>query len=206
MKSFLRISLAVLAFALVIPLASAHGMSGSWLAYHVLRDMARPHHAYPQWSGEVSLSPLPNRNLTPGAIDPRVTQANLEQTICQLGYTRTIRPPMSYTERLKREGIIQYGYADRRLSHYEEDHLISLELGGSATNPANLWPEPHLLRNGWGSYTKDQVENRLHALVCAHRLSLSQAQYLIATNWIEAYQRYVAPRPIRGDVSPYLYH
>ena len=65
----------------------------------------------------------PNPKLTPGAIDSRVTQANLGETICKRGgYTRSVRPPEQYTERLKREQIRQYGYTDYRLRDYEEDH------------------------------------------------------------------------------------
>ena len=34
----------------------------------------------------------PHADLTPGAIDPRVTQDNIHETICVRGYTRTVRP------------------------------------------------------------------------------------------------------------------
>jgi hypothetical protein len=54
-------------------------------------------------------SGLPNPLLTPGAVDPRVTQSNIEETICVRGWTRTVRPPESYTEPLKREQINRYG-------------------------------------------------------------------------------------------------
>ena len=39
---------------------------------------------------EADLPPgsLPRRELTPGAIDPRVTQSNIRGTICRRGYTR----------------------------------------------------------------------------------------------------------------------
>jgi hypothetical protein len=75
---------------------------------------------------------LPNPRLTPGALNPAVTQANIDETICRRGgYTKSIRPDEGYTEGLKREGIRQYGYSDHRLRDYEEDHLIPLELGGS---------------------------------------------------------------------------
>lgn len=142
---------------------------------------------------------LPNARLTPGALNPAVTQANLAATICRRGgYTRSIRPQEAYTERLKRQGIAQYGYTDRRLGDYEEDHLVSLELGGSPTSPQNLWPEPHHVMGGWGSYAKDRLENRLHALVCSHRITLAQAQYAIATNWIAAYKRVIGPTPTPG--------
>jgi hypothetical protein len=40
---------------------------------------------------------LPRHELTPGAMDPRVTQSNLRNTICRPGYTATVRPPFEYT-------------------------------------------------------------------------------------------------------------
>ena len=95
-------------------------------------------------------SPLPNPTLTPGAIDPNVTQANIDTTIYVRGWTRTVRPPEDYTERLKHQQIREYGYSDTRLGDYEEDHLIPLEIGGSPDNPRNLWPEPHKAPGGWG--------------------------------------------------------
>lgn len=137
----------------------------------------------------------PNARLTPGASDPAVVQANIRQTICVPGYSKSVRPPEKYTERLKRLGIRRYGYSDSRLRDYEEDHLISIELGGSPTAPQNLWPEPHHVIGGWGSYAKDRLENRLHALICRGRVPLAQAQRDIASDWIAAYKRYVGTNP-----------
>lgn len=142
---------------------------------------------------------LPNPKLTPGAIDPRVTQGNLRDTICRRdGYTKSVRPPERYTERLKRKQIRQYHYSDYRMRDYEEDHLISLELGGSPSNPKNLWPEPHHVIGGWGSYTKDKLENRLHSMVCHGQISLAKAQREIATDWIAAYKQDIGPAPVKG--------
>ena len=141
------------------------------------------------------LSGLPNPAVTPGAVNPEVTPSDLYSTICRRGWTRTIRPPEDYTERLKREQIMQYGYVNRRLGSYEEDHLISLELGGSPSSPENLWPEPHQVDGGWGSYAKDRLENRLNHLVCDRVISLGTAQQMIATDWIAAYQQYLGPTP-----------
>lgn len=141
---------------------------------------------------------LPSSRITPGALNPAVDQANIDETICVHGYSRSIRPPEKYTERLKRLGIRQYGYSDWRLRDYEEDHLISLALGGSPTNPHNLWPEPHHVIGGWGSYTKDRLEDRLHSLVCHGRVPLAQAQRDIATDWIAAFKRYIGPNPSPG--------
>lgn len=141
---------------------------------------------------------LPNRRLTPGALNSAVDQANIDETICARGYSKSIRPPEEYTERLKHRGIQQYRYSDRRVRDYEEDHLVSLELGGSPTSPRNLWPEPHHVIGGWGSYAKDQLENKLHTLVCRRRVPLAQAQRDIASDWIAAYKRYIAPNPASG--------
>ena len=141
---------------------------------------------------------LPDRHLTPGALNPAVTQSNIRETICVRGYTRTIRPPEKYTEMLKRRGIRQYRYTDFRLRDYEEDHLVSLELGGSPTSPRNLWPQPHHVIGGWGSYAKDRLEDRLHTLVCRDRLPLQDAQRAIVTDWIAAYKLYIGPAPAPG--------
>jgi len=136
-------------------------------------------------------SSLPNPALTPGVVNPDVTQENIGQTICMPGWTRTVRPPAGYTSALKRRQIRQYGYADRRLRPYEEDHLIPLSLGGSPTDPRNLWPEPRQSADGWDADRKDELEAVLPQLVCARRLTLQDAQQAIATNWIDAYRRYV---------------
>jgi hypothetical protein len=137
----------------------------------------------------------PDSRRTPGALNPAVTQANIHETICRRGYTKAIRPPRSYTERLKRRQIREYRYTDRRLRDYEEDHLVSLGIGGSPTSPRNLWPEPRHLTDGWGSDAKDRLESRLHADICRGRLPLAEAQRAMASDWIAAYERYVgAPR------------
>ena len=107
-------------------------------------------------------SGLPDRLCTPGATWSRVTQGNILSTICKRGWTATVRPSESYTEALKRTQLRLYGdYAGSKLSSYEEDHLVPLELGGSPTSARNLWPEAHP-----SSYTKDGVEAALNHAVC----------------------------------------
>ncbi len=139
----------------------------------------------------------PDPSLTPGALNPAVTPGTLASTICAKGWTAKIRPPSSYTTALKRQQIAQYGYTDNALAHYEEDHLVSLELGGAPRDPANLWPEPYTakLSDGTpvGARVKDQLENRLNHLVCSGKMPLATAQHLIATHWIDAWRAYVAP-------------
>jgi hypothetical protein len=107
---------------------------------------------------------------TPGVLNPDVTQANIDTTICRHGWTRTIRPPTSYTNELKRKQMREYGIGGA-LSDYQEDHLISLELGGHPTDPRNLWPEPYPRAS-----EVDSIENELNAKVCSRQMSLEQAQ------------------------------
>jgi hypothetical protein len=107
---------------------------------------------------------------TPGVVNPDVTQANIGETICVQGWTRTIRPPATYTDDLKRRQMREYGVGGSP-SDYQEDHLISLELGGHPTDPRNLWPEP-IER----ARKVDQTENELNAKVCSGELTLSEAQ------------------------------
>jgi hypothetical protein len=142
----------------------------------------------PEQTGCHVRGPLPDRRCTPGASDRRVTQANIDGTICRRGYSKSVRPPTSVTRPIKRERIAAYGLpSDPRL--YELDHLVSLELGGAPANPANLWPEAYVTSSG--ARTKDRIENRLHSLVCRHEVPLRDAQRAIATDWVRAYHRYV---------------
>ncbi len=134
---------------------------------------------------------LPDPKRTPGSINPNVTEENLAITICARGWTATIRPPSAYTSALKLIQIVEYGYSDRSPSHYQEDHLVPLELGGAPRDPLNLWPEPNdiVLPDGTevGSDAKDNLENDLHRRVCAATMQLGVAQRLIAGDWIAAW-------------------
>lgn len=122
----------------------------------------RPHRA----AGVVVADPV----RTPGVLNPEVTQANIRSTVCRSGWTRTIRPPVEYTNDLKRKQMRAYRETGPP-SAYQEDHLISLELGGNPTDPRNLWPEPYPR-----AAEMDRIENELNAEVCGGRRTLAQAQ------------------------------
>lgn len=98
------------------------------------------------------------------------------------GWTGTVGPPEGFACHLKRRQIWEYGYRDRRLGHYEEDHLIPLALGGAPTDPRNLWPEPRHPRDGWTA-NKDELEATLARMVCADELPLNVARKAAARNW-----------------------
>jgi hypothetical protein len=103
-------------------------------------------------------------------LNAAVTPATIRATICRSGWTRTVRPPTDYTNALKRKQMRVYRERGP-MSAYQEDHLISLELGGDPTDPRNLWPEPYP-RAG----DVDKIENQLNAQVCSGALTLAQAQ------------------------------
>jgi hypothetical protein len=138
-------------------------------------------------------SPIPD--VTPGSTNPNVTQDNVQDTICKPGFTGTIRPSNAYFKKLK---IIQlsadYKNDDMVTAHYEEDHLISLELGGNPTDPKNLWPQPYGTKSApfqWNARKKDQLENALKRAICNGTITLETAQKVITIDWISAYKVYV---------------
>jgi hypothetical protein len=108
--------------------------------------------------------------MTPGVLNPDITQANIASTICRRGWTRTVRPPVGYTNDLKQRGLQAY-HLRGPPSAFQEDHLISLELGGDPTDPRNLWPEPYPRAS-----SVDRIENELNHRVCAGSLTLAEAQ------------------------------
>ena len=123
----------------------------------------------------------PDLRCTPGARDPAVKQSTIATTICVKGYTDTVRPPTRITKVEKIASMAAYGDT-LPAAHYEYDHLVSLQLGGSPNDARNLWPEPGKIPN-----PKDRLENRLRRDVCAHKTSLIAAQRAIAKHWVEKY-------------------
>lgn len=122
---------------------------------------------------------LPNPSLTPGATQPVTLSA-----MCSSDHDEVVRyVPARVSEAVFRE----YGISNAPASEYEVDYLITPGLGG-ADDIRNLWPEPH--NDVWNSYVKDQLEDRLHTMVCSRHMSLATAQQEIAANWISAYKHY----------------
>jgi len=78
----------------------------------------------------------PDPKMTPGAVFPYVT---VEQ-ITQKGYANKLHGGVRHvTAAVKRQVFKAYfGRVPGMQGHYEIDHLISLELGGS-NDPKNLW-------------------------------------------------------------------
>lgn len=121
-----------------------------------------------------------------GATNPDVTQANIQQTICVPGWTKTVRPPASFTNSLKRRQLAQLRLKGLPRD-YEEDHLISLEVGGSPRDPRNLWPQPWT--GGRNAREKDRLENLVHRLICSGQITLAQGRRELSKNWVASYRK-----------------
>lgn len=135
---------------------------------------------------------LPDPNLTPGATDPEVSEANIKDSICKVTHftwTEGHMPPASFLAPIEKDLIKQYGYQDDNLKHYQADHLIPLSLGGHPTDPKNIWPQ--VLLTKWSARRKDYLEQIMHEKVCKGEVSLKDAQDMFRTNWIEGYKKYI---------------
>lgn len=117
-------------------------------------------------------------------MNPAVTQATIRSTICQAGWTATIRPPASYTNSLKRQDLTAAGLSLGQSSLYELDHRVPLEVGGAPRDTPNLWIQPWA--GTQGARAKDTLENRVRADVCSGRLTLAQGQAVFLGDWWRA--------------------
>ena len=160
---------------------------GAILPAPLLTNRTGPSHVYPD----------PVR--TPGALNADITQQTINATICNQDWngqnpwthkdergTASIRPPSSYMAALKKYQIAVLALPGK-LSEYEEDHLIPLELGGNPVDVENLWPQAY--QPVPGATEKNQVEHWLHEQVCAGATTLAAAQDAIRTDWYAVYQR-----------------
>jgi hypothetical protein len=134
--------------------------------------------------------PSTHANRTRPKLTPGDTFDVTAQDLCVPGYAKKVR---NVPEEMRRQVYREYGITSRGRGDYEIDHLISLELGGS-NSIKNLWPESYRT-SPWNARVKDRLEDKLHQLVCGGQLDLKTGQQAIASNWIEAYQKYVSPNP-----------
>ncbi len=141
---------------------------------------------------------VPDYSPPPGTINPQVTQSNINTTICVRGWTKTVRPPVQYTDALKVTQIAARHYTDTTTSDYEEDHWIPLEIGGNPTDPSNLWPQPYANVGPAGdARLKDKLENALNAAVCGGEMTLADAQHCLLDQptWVTCARRMNTPVP-----------
>jgi hypothetical protein len=127
---------------------------------------------------------LPDPVCTPGAVNPRVTQANIGTTICKPRWATLERAryfPLSRSEPTKRRLVRTYGeYAGPSLRGYELDHEVPLSSGGSPDDERNLWPESPATPNA-----KDKVEAAANRAICSGRMTLAHVQAGFEKDWRE---------------------
>jgi hypothetical protein len=131
---------------------------------------------------------LPSPDLAPGVIDP---DATLEKVCGIPHYSRTVRPPTSYTNPIKAALMLELGTDDRSL--FELDHRVPLCAGGHPRDPLNLWLEP---RTGpWAAKFKDQLETSVCRELCKSGISLQEAQAIfLRPDWTVEYERFFGYR------------
>lgn len=110
--------------------------------------------------------------------NPNVTDATIQQTICIRGWTKSIRPPVSYTNAIKRRKMAEIGVPSEGEAEIKLDHIIPLALGGSPDSIGNLTLQPDD-----EAKDKDRVEVCLARMVCSGKVSLVDAQKAIWENW-----------------------
>lgn len=130
---------------------------------------------------------------TPGAVDPAITQANIDGTICRPGYARSARPAYSITGPLKRR-MMDAQHPGERMADYELDHLIPISIGGAPLDMHDLWLQPREGQANAGD--KNVLAYVLWRLVCTHQVPLQTAQREISHDWTHAYQLYATPENI----------
>ncbi len=136
---------------------------------------------------------LPNRSLTPGYTRP--------VKLSELCSRRQSNAPPDENIAVEQRVFHEYGLPFSTTS-YEVDYLITPDLGG-ADDVRNLWPEPYGSID-WNAHVKDELESRLHTMVCDGQIDLATAQKDIATDWIAAYKRYFhteTPLPNAADAT-----
>jgi hypothetical protein len=114
-------------------------------------------------------------------INPAVTAATIQSTICVKGWTASIRPPVSYTNRIKKQRLHAMGLPLELIGDFQLDHKLPLSLGGSPDDPRNL-----ILQDQDEAEGKDAVERCLPAAVCSGLISLQDAQQAIWRDWRNA--------------------
>ena len=131
--------------------------------------------------------PKPRLAITPGETRPITLNE-----VCLNSSAQVISPDIP--ESVRRQVFAAYGIKSPQSGQFEVDYLITPDLGGTESI-RNLWPQPYSAR--WNARVKDQLEQRLHTLVCGGKLDLATAQHDIAVDWIAAYKRYVGENSAR---------
>jgi len=133
-----------------------------------------------------------------GAVNPEVTQDNLDQTICAKGWAKQARPPSAWAASVKRR-LMREQHPGDDPHQYELDHKVPIEIGGCPNCETNVWLEPWRDPNHHhcefdtlaDAACKDRLENYVHRQICSGKMTLAQGQALFLGDWTKAYQTYI---------------
>jgi hypothetical protein len=133
------------------------------------------------------------------ALNPDVTPETISRTICVSGWTATVRPPVSYTNKIKRQLMDAEGIPWERASELELDHAVNLGVGGSPTSPDNLRLQTWAKESEWpqidsDAHGKDAIEAFLQRAVCRSELPLAEAQTCIYSDWRACAEKHLKGR------------
>ncbi|SFS07475.1 Putative zinc-finger [Granulicella pectinivorans] len=131
---------------------------------------------------------VPNLSLTPGAI----RTVSLSEICSAADDDDDLDPVLPAS--IQHAVFQEYGIAAAGMEkNYQIDYLVNPQLGGT-DDIRNLWPQAY--QGGvWNARAKDQLEERLHQMVCNQTIDLGTAQRAITTDWIAAYKKYVQDGP-----------
>jgi hypothetical protein len=136
----------------------------------------------------VAMMPLLALAQPASALNPDVRPDTINETICVVGYTKTVRPSTLYTNAIKKRQMLTLGIAWENAKDYQLDHTIALSLGGHPRALSNLKTLP--LRGADGAHRKDALSKRLQCLVCTGRVELAQAQADMYGDWQASIDKY----------------
>lgn len=139
-------------------------------------------------AGPCLAADLPDAQFTPGALNDAVSAKTLRTTVCKPGWARAMQPSAATLEQMKAQQMKQYGYPDSDARRYATDLLVPVELGGDGRDLRNVWPQA--VDGDWSVKSKQRLENALYRQVCAHQMTLQEAQQELRSNWIEAYKKH----------------
>lgn len=140
----------------------------------------------PQHVSDASIRP---RIFSGEMLNQDISQENIYDSICQKGFTKTIRPAVVFTNGVKFKLMREAGIPTEDAGLYELDHIVPLAVGGHPRKLANLQLQPY--EGEFGAKQKDRLEHKLHQMVCSGKIDLSTAQREIGSDWTKAYVRYI---------------
>lgn len=122
------------------------------------------------------------------ALNPDVKQSTIDKTICVSGYTKTVRPSVTYTNGVKRKLMKAQGIPPSDAGLWELDHLVALGSGGHPRSLNNLVLQKFAGPDG--ALVKDKFELRMQKKICARKIPLAVVQSCMYNDWQACNRKY----------------